>query len=150
MDGLPPSVGAIAQLNGISKNVNLYNTTADYKYRSGFGNTFGYYVIAGGGWYYRHASISKSTFIPTTTVCQPIWYWYGYTCSDGYVNTVVGRGDQLFQCQRGCRFDNQDQRHALEILSGITLQLRCEPQHRHAGSARHFLLRVPMKSQFIS
>jgi hypothetical protein len=33
-DGLPPSVGAIAQLNGISQNVNLYNITADYKYRS--------------------------------------------------------------------------------------------------------------------
>jgi hypothetical protein len=49
-DGLPPSVGAIAQLNGISQNVNFYNITADYKYRRGFGNTFGYYVIAGGGW----------------------------------------------------------------------------------------------------
>jgi hypothetical protein len=49
-DGLPPCVGAIAQLSGISRNVTLYNITADYKYRSDFGNTFGYYVIAGGGW----------------------------------------------------------------------------------------------------
>jgi hypothetical protein len=101
-DGLPPSVGAIAQLNGISKGVNLYNITADYKYRSGFGNTFGYYVIAGGGWYYRHASISKSTFIPTGTVCLPIYDWYGYTCSDGFVNTVgVTTGTSSFGANGG-------------------------------------------------
>ena len=48
------------------------------------GNTFGYYVIAGSGWY-RHASISKSTFIPTATVWLPIYGWCGYTCSNGYV-----------------------------------------------------------------
>ena len=99
--------------------------TADYKYRSGFGKTFGYYLIAGGGWYYRHSSISKSTFIPTNTVCQPIWFWYGYTCSDGFVNTVgCRRRDQLFRRQRRRRFDNQGQGHAVEVLRGVTLQLR--------------------------
>ena len=87
-DGLPPSVGAITQLDGISQHVNLYGITADYRYRRGIGKTFGFYLITGGGWYYRHASISKSTFVPTNTVCQPIWFWYGYTCSDGYVNTI--------------------------------------------------------------
>lgn len=87
-DGLPPSVGAITQLAGISQHVSLYGITADYRYRRGIGKTFGYYLIGGGGWYYRHASISKSTFVPTNTVCQPIWYWYGYTCSDGFVNTI--------------------------------------------------------------
>ena len=101
-DGLPPSVGAIAQLNGISQSVNLYNITADYKYRNGFGKTFGYYAIAGGGWYYRHASISKSTFIPTGTVCLPIYGWYGYTCSNGYVNTVgVATGTSSFGANGG-------------------------------------------------
>lgn len=96
-DGLPPSVGAIAQLNGISNSVNLYNITADYKFRSGIGKTFGYYLIAGGGWYYRHASISKSTFVPTETVCTPIYGWYGYTCSNGFVNTVgIAAGTSSF------------------------------------------------------
>ena len=101
-NGLPPSVGAIAQLNGISNSVNLYSITADYKYRSGFGKTFGFYLIAGGGWYYRHTSISKSTFIPTETVCQPIYGWYGYTCSDGFVNTVgVSAGTSSFGANGG-------------------------------------------------
>jgi hypothetical protein len=99
---LPPSLSAIAQINGFSSSANLYSMTADYKYRSGFGKTFGYYVIAGGGWYYRHASISKSTFIPTETVCQPIWGWYGYTCSNGFVNTVgVSTGTSAFGANGG-------------------------------------------------
>jgi hypothetical protein len=85
---LSPALLAIAQINGFSSKASIYSMTADYKYRRDFGKTFGYYLIAGGGWYYRHASVSKSTFIPTTTVCQPVWYWYGYTCSDGYVNTI--------------------------------------------------------------
>ena len=101
-NGLPPSVGAIAQLNGISKSVNLYSMTADYKYRTGFGKTFGVYVIMGGGWYYRNANISKSTFINTPTVCQPIYGYYGYTCSDGYVNTVgVSAGTSSFGANGG-------------------------------------------------
>jgi len=101
-DGLPPSVGAIAQLNGISQSVNLYGITADYKYRNGIGKTFGFYLITGGGWYYRHASISKSTFVPTDTVCQPIYSWYGYTCSNGFVNTVgVAAGTSSFGANGG-------------------------------------------------
>jgi hypothetical protein len=86
-NGLPPSVQALEQLSGISKNVNLYSMTADYKYRTRFGKTFGAYVIMGGGWYYRNSNISRSVFINTPTVCQPIYGYYGYTCTDGFVNT---------------------------------------------------------------
>ena len=105
--GLPPSIlspalSAVAQINGFSSSASLYSMTADYKYRSGIGKAFGYYLIAGGGWYYRHASVSKSTFIPTATVCAPDWYWYGYTCSNGFVNTVgVGAGTSSFGANGG-------------------------------------------------
>jgi hypothetical protein len=101
-NGLPPSVGAIAQLNGISKNVNLYSMTADYKYRTGFGKTLGAYVIMGGGWYYRSSNISRSVFVNTPTVCQPIYGYYGFTCTDGYVNTVgVSAGTSSFGTNAG-------------------------------------------------
>ena len=108
--GLPPSIlspalSAVAQLNGFSASSNLYSMTADYKYRSGLGKAFGFYVIAGGGWYYRHSSLSKSTFIPTATVCAPVWGWYGYTCSNGYVNTVgFGAGTSAFGGNAGVGF----------------------------------------------
>jgi hypothetical protein len=101
-NGLPPSTGAIAQLNGISKNVNLYSMTADYKYRTGFGRTFGAYVIMGGGWYYRNSGISRSVFVNTPTVCQPIYGYYGFTCTDGFVNTVgVSTGTSSFGANGG-------------------------------------------------
>jgi hypothetical protein len=85
--GLPPSIGARAQLLGGSASVNVLSITADYKYSGNFSKTFGYYAIVGGGWFYRHSSVSKSTFNGTPTVCQPIWSWYGFTCSDGFVDT---------------------------------------------------------------
>ena len=111
--GLPPSVSARAQLNGGSASVNLFSLTANYKYRSDFGKTFGYYLIAGGGWYYRRSSVSKSTFIPTDTVCQPIWFWYGFTCSDGFVNTVgIAQGTSAFGANGGV---------------GLTLRVRNSP-----------------------
>jgi|HubBroStandDraft_5_1064220.scaffolds.fasta_scaffold26243_2 hypothetical protein len=101
-NGLPPTVGAIAQLIGISKSVNLDSLTADYKYRTRFGKTVGAYVIMGGGWYYRNANISRSVFINTATVCQPVYGYYGYTCSDGYVNTVgVSTGTSSFGANGG-------------------------------------------------
>jgi hypothetical protein len=101
-NGLPPSVGAIAQLNGISKSVNLYSMTADYKYRTRFGKTLGAYVIIGGGWYYRNSNISRSVFVNTPTVCQPIYGYYGFTCSDGFVNTVgVSAGTSSFGANGG-------------------------------------------------
>jgi hypothetical protein len=102
---LPPDISAIAQLAGFKRSVNLYSLTADYKYRGDFGRAFGYYLIGGGGWYYRHASISKSTFIPTGVVCQPIWFWWGFTCTDGFVNTVgFGIGTSSFGGNAGVGF----------------------------------------------
>lgn len=98
---LPPTLSAIAQSNGLSSRGNLYNISLDYKYRSGIGKTFGFYLLAGGGWYYRHVSVSQGTSIPTNTVCQPIWFWYGYNCSNGFVNTVGGGGTSAFGVNGG-------------------------------------------------
>ena len=102
---LSPALNAIAQLNGFSSSVNLFSMTADYKYSGRLGPTVGWYFIGGGGWYYRRSSVSKSTFIPTGTVCYPDWYWYGFTCSNGYVNTVgFGLGTSSFGGNGGIGF----------------------------------------------
>jgi hypothetical protein len=101
-NGLRPSDGAIAQLNGLSADSNLFGITAEYKYHNQVGKTFGYYAIGGGGWYYRHSSFSQSTFVPTSTVCQPIWFWYGFACSSGFVDTVgVTTGTSSFGANAG-------------------------------------------------
>jgi hypothetical protein len=93
--GLPTSVGAREQLNGIGASSNAYSITANYKYSNGFGPTFGYYLIGGGGWYYRNTSISQTIPLPPTpVVCQPIWDWYGFSCTGGFQSFTrsVGAG----------------------------------------------------------
>lgn len=100
--GLPADRRALAQIIGslcppmptqnqtcpaasLSTSVNLYALTANYMYRLG-GKRYGFYVIGGGGWYYRHAELKNVTVVPGT-VCEPAWDWWGYTCTNGLVQT---------------------------------------------------------------
>ena len=71
----------------VTESSNLYALTANYVYRRG-GDRYGYYVIAGGGWYYRHTALNGVTIAPGT-VCQPIYFWWGYSCANGIVSTSV-------------------------------------------------------------
>jgi len=93
--GLPPNSRVLATLvnpliaAGLPKNFstshNLYALTANYMYHRD-GQRYGYYVIGGGGWYYRHTALNNYTVVPGT-VCQPTWEWWGYTCTAGLVST---------------------------------------------------------------
>jgi hypothetical protein len=42
-------------------------------------SSWGFYGIAGVGWYRRTASANSHT-LTTNTVCQPAWVWWGITC----------------------------------------------------------------------
>jgi hypothetical protein len=49
-----------------------------------------------------HSNISRSEFVNTPTVCQPIYGYYGFTCSDGFVNTIgVSTGTSSFGANGG-------------------------------------------------
>jgi hypothetical protein len=79
--------------NNLSTATNLYALTTNYKFHME-GHRFGFYMIGGGGWYFRHAELKNYT-VPPGTVCQPIWDWYGYTCANGLVsmsNTLISHG----------------------------------------------------------
>ena len=127
---LPPTLSVVAEANGLSSRGNLYNISLDYKYRSGFGKTLGFYLLFGGGWYYRHVSVSQGTSIPPNTVCQPIWLWYGFTCSNGFVNTAgVNSGASSFGVNGGV---------------GLTLRIRDTPwkffiESRYNYAATHII-----------
>jgi hypothetical protein len=72
---------------------NLYALTANYEYHRER-RRFGWYAIAGGGWYYRYGSL-QNTVVAPGTVCEPVWDWYGYSCVNGFVstnNTIVSKG----------------------------------------------------------
>jgi hypothetical protein len=104
--GLPPSRLALKPLinaSGLNANANLYSLTANYKYRVE-GHRFGGYVIAGGGWYYRYASLDRNNVVAGGTVCQPIYGYWGYGCEAGYVtvdNTLLYNGASAFGANAG-------------------------------------------------
>jgi hypothetical protein len=95
--GMPPSLSILHPVNAPTGHVNLYTLTANYRYKLDNlgGSHFGIYAIAGGGWYYRYASVDKSYVVPPNTVCQPIYTWWGYGCDPSgfvYSATVAYRG----------------------------------------------------------
>jgi hypothetical protein len=65
---------------------NLFALTSEYKYELR-GKAVGTYLIVGGGWYYRTASLSRPIPDGTTIGCIPAWVWWGYSCSSGLVVT---------------------------------------------------------------
>jgi hypothetical protein len=105
--GLPPNHTALQALSslicvvpttaagacGLNSNRNLYALTANYMYHKE-GRRYGFYLIGGGGWYYRYGQLKNATVAPGT-VCQPVWDYWGYTCVNGFVstdNTLVSKG----------------------------------------------------------
>ena len=89
--GLPPNLFVLHPVNAPFGSVNLYTLTGAYRYKiDHLGKTpFGVYAIAGGGWYYRHASVDKNYVVPPNTACQPIYDWWGYSCDAGFVFTAT-------------------------------------------------------------
>ena len=85
--GLPPSVNVKTQLNGGRADSNLYALTANYRFSSDLSRRLGWYLIAGGGWYYRHTTLSEVGNVPL--VCSPVYEWWGYQCSGGYLATIA-------------------------------------------------------------
>ena len=106
--GLPPNRNALTTVNahcvqnlpttptsgcGLNASNNLYALTANYMYHVER-KRYGYYAIAGGGWYYRYGQLKNTTVAPGT-VCEPVWNYWGYTCENGLVSTnnnLVSKG----------------------------------------------------------
>ena len=110
--GLPPNreaflpIRAIDGFRNISGSSNLFTLTGNYRYQHQW-KTFGIYFIGGGGMYHREASLSRRVAVGTTTVCQPIWQWWGYGCQSGIVSqdeTLISTGDTVFGGNGGVGF----------------------------------------------
>jgi len=96
----------VANRNDISGSSNLFTLTANYRYRLQ-GRTFGAYLIGGGGWYYRHWSLSRQVVVGEGTVCTPAWLYWGYTCVNGNVTqdqTLVSSSSTAFGTNGGAGF----------------------------------------------
>jgi hypothetical protein len=103
--GLPPNNNALRRVanplvspalvlaDNFEATSNLYALTANYRYHRE-GKMYGFYVMGGGGWYYRHSEL-KNYHVAPGTVCEPVWDWWGYVCQGGFVSTenvLVAKG----------------------------------------------------------
>jgi Outer membrane protein beta-barrel domain len=68
----------------VSARSNLLSLTGNYRFELR-GKALGMYLIAGGGWYYRTTSLSKSVVTGSNVTCTPTWLWFGFSCTSGTV-----------------------------------------------------------------
>jgi opacity protein-like surface antigen len=89
---LQPTGGALNQIRAATNNPNLnghgnfVGLMANYRLRFE-GKTFGAYLIAGGGGFYRNVSLSQLVTLGNSVTCSPEWLWWGFSCSSGVVTS---------------------------------------------------------------
>lgn len=89
---LSPTSAALApirralQNDDINGRGNLVALTANYRFGIE-GKMFGTYLIAGGGMYYREASLSTHVAVGESVNCNPAWLWWGFSCESGTVTS---------------------------------------------------------------
>ena len=76
------------QTPNVDAHGNLFAVTANYKFELR-GRLLGAYLIGGGGWYHRSTSVTKQVPSGTSITCEPVWLWWGYSCSSGLVTTSL-------------------------------------------------------------
>jgi Outer membrane protein beta-barrel domain len=110
--GLPANRNALLPVwnvvgaTNIGSSSNLFAVTGNYRYQVQK-KTFGVYVIAGAGVYYRQASLSRQVIVGAGTACSPSWAFFGYTCVSGVVSqdpTLISGGSTAPGANAGIGF----------------------------------------------
>jgi hypothetical protein len=86
--GLPPDILTVHPVDAPFGSINLYSLTANFRHSIDRikGSPLGVYGVVGGGWYYRYSTVDKNYTVPPSTVCTPIYTWWGYACdTNGFV-----------------------------------------------------------------
>lgn len=90
----------------ISGRGELYSFTGNYRFELR-GKSLGTYLIAGGGLYYRTAELSHKVVTGNGVKCEPVWNWWGFTCSSGFVTgdqTIAGSSSSALGVNGGIGF----------------------------------------------
>jgi len=131
--GLPANTFVLHPADLPHGHINLYTLTANYRHHidSIHGSPFGLYVVGGGGWYYRYANVDKDYAVPPSTVCEPIYGWWGYGCDSGgyvYSKTVAYKGSSAGGVNAGAGFTIR--------FGDSNWKFYAESRYHHAWSAR--------------
>lgn len=105
-DWLHPSTNNLTGVANLSGHSNLYALTGNYRFELR-GKSLGTYLIAGGGWYMRHSSLTTTVVTGNSIACMPVWLWWGATCSSGLVTanqTLKSSSSSAFGANGGIGF----------------------------------------------
>jgi len=130
--GLPSNLD-FHPIDAPSIDMNLYSLAVNYRYHADSirGSHFGLYALGGGGWYYRHASLDRNIIVPPSTVCTPIYFWWGYGCDPGgYVisEQIASRGNSAGGVNAGVGFTVR--------LTDSGLKFYVESRYHYAWTSR--------------
>jgi hypothetical protein len=112
----------------VGSSSNVFAFTANYRYELR-GKRLGAYLIGGGGWYYRNAHLSQKVTSDGTTVCTPIWLWWGFSCQSGTVTadqTIAGSSSNTLGVNGGIGFTTR--------VSDAPYRLYFESRYHYAPS----------------
>ena len=101
---MPPNLTALHPINAPFGSINLYALTANYRrsFRQYWRLAFGAYLIGGGGWYCRCASVDKASCSLRHRMSTHL-YLVGYGCDTGgfvFSETVASRARALWRQRR--------------------------------------------------
>lgn len=71
----------------INASSNQVALTGNYRFELR-GKALGTYFIGGGGLYYRTASLTQKITTGSNITCEPVWLWFGFSCSSGTVTAT--------------------------------------------------------------
>lgn len=114
----------------------LFAVSGNYRFELR-GKALGTYLIAGGGWYHRTASLSHRITTGKNIGCEPTWLWWGFSCSSG----IVTAGQTILSSSSS----------ALGVNGGIgfTARVGDAPYRVYVESRYHYAPTKAVNTQFI-
>ncbi len=137
--GLPGSVVAIQPISVPEVKSSVYYLGSNYRYEVDriHGSDFGFYGTVGGGWYYRYISLNQDYVVAPGTPCYPIYGWWGYSCSGGYVWT-----DQI--ARKGTSGAGVNAGIGFSVALGRTFTFFTEARYHYAFHAKIATTMIPV------
>jgi hypothetical protein len=135
-DQLAPLRAVLQGAGGLDGTTDLFVISGNYRFELR-GKLLGTYLIGGPGWYHRNSSLTRTVTTGTATTCTPVWFWWGFTCSNGVVTanqTLASSGASSWGVNGG---------------AGVTVRVGEAPYRLYFESRYHYAPSTNIKMQFI-
>ena len=126
------------QASNLNAYGDYYVLTGNYRFELR-GQSFGAYLIAGGGLYVRYTHLSQSvTILGAATPCTQPWLWWGFTCTAGFVTasqTLASSTSSVFGGNAG---------------GGFTIRVGDAPYRIYTEARYHYAPTAHITTRFVT